>query len=86
MANDIKVIESDKGIDIHINGNVKLQDIESMAQNCTNGGCDCSPEMLASINDIQVNGTDGEVHITLKGNSLNNKEVQNCMDKCDCDF
>ena len=84
MTNNIKIANIKEGVSIGINGDVKVKDIEAMTQDCGNGGCDCSPELLPQIDSIEVSGNDGDVHVVLKGKELNAKEVQSCMSGCDC--
>jgi hypothetical protein len=87
MKNDINITDVNEGVGIRINGDVKFKDIEAMTQNCSDGSCDCSPKMIAKINDIQVSGKDGDVNITLQGKGLKAKEVESCMSGgCDCGF
>ena len=86
MLNDIKIIDVNEGVDININGNVKFSDVETLIQSCSTGGCDCSPDILEKIDNIQANGKDGDVKITLNSNNLDAVEVQSCMSGCDCGF
>jgi len=84
MVNDVKITDANEGVGIRINGDVKFKDIEAMTQNCSDGACDCSPEMMEKIEDIQVSGKDGEVNIRLQSKELNAKDIQSCMSGCDC--
>jgi hypothetical protein len=86
MNNNVKIIDTNEGVDININGNAKFSDIEILTQNCSTGKCDCSPAMLEKIDNIQTNGKDGAIKITLHSDNLDASEVQNCMNECDCGF
>lgn len=88
MKNEVKITEINDGVDVHINGDVKFKDIESLTQSCGDGACSCSPEMLSKIEKMQTHGKDGDVHITLTGKALGIKEIQSCMtgSECDCGF
>ena len=86
MKNEVKISDTSRGADVHINGGVKFSEIEALAQSCSDGSCDCSPEMMNKIDDIQVSGKDGDVKITLQGKEVNAKEIQSCMSGCDCGF
>jgi hypothetical protein len=88
MQNEVKITELKEGVDVHINGDVKLKDIESLTQSCSDGSCGCSLDMLSKIDTIKTKGQDGDVHITLTGETLSTKEIQSCMtgSECDCGF
>jgi hypothetical protein len=88
MQNEVKITELKEGVDVHINGDVKLKDIESLTQSCSDGSCGCSPDMLSKIDTIKTKGQDGDVHIALTGKALSVKEIQSCMtgSECDCGF
>lgn len=86
MKNEIKITNSNNGVDITIKGDIKFSDVEKLTDNCSSGSCDCSPEMLEKINSINTSGKDGDVNITLKSDTIDESEVQNCMSTCDCGF
>jgi len=86
MTNDVKIAKTNDGVSISINGDVKLSDVKKLTESCSNGGCDCNPEMLAKISDITTHGKDGNVNISLLSDKLNASEVQSCMSECDCGF
>jgi len=88
MQNEVKITKQEKGVDVHINGDIQLKDIEALTQNCSDGSCGCSPIMMSKIKEIKTSGQDGDVHITLTGKELGTKEIESCMsaNACDCGF
>lgn len=86
MLKDVKITNVNKGVGIAIKGDVKFSDIEAMTQDCSDGNCDCSPEMMSKVDNIQVTGKDGDVNITLQSKELKAKDIESCMGECECEL
>jgi hypothetical protein len=86
MSNDVKITNTDEGVAIEVTGDVKKDNVEQLTQSCSEGVCDCSPEMLEQISSINTFGQDGNMTILLKSDTLNANEVSSCMSECDCGF
>jgi hypothetical protein len=86
MSNDVKITNTDEGVAIEVTGDVKKDNVEQLTQSCSEGVCDCSPEMLEQISAIETSGKDGAMKISLKSDTLNADDVTSCMSGCDCEF
>ena len=87
MKNNIEIKDKNNGVEVNIQGDVKLEDVSKLTIDCNNGKCDCSPDMLKNISNINTNGKDGDVSILIQGNNkINSSSIQNCMTGCDCGF
>jgi hypothetical protein len=86
MSNDVKITDTQTGVDIHIKGDVKKENIEQLTNSCSTGECSCSPTMFNQISAIDTFGKDGNMTISLKSDTLNANEVSSCMSECDCGF
>ena len=88
MQNEVKITKLEKGVDVHISGDIQLKNIEALTQNCSDGSCGCSPIMMSKIKEIKTSGQDGDVHITLTGKELSTTEIESCVstNACDCGF
>jgi ABC-type transporter Mla MlaB component len=69
------------GVNISFSGEVKKSDIVKMVQNCSTGQCECmSNETKSKIKDMKVDGIDGEVTLTLKGD-ITQDEIATALQK-----
>ncbi len=59
--------------------NVKLETITTMVQNCAEGRCECmSNETKKKIQNMQVDGKDGEVQLHLEGD-ISKEEIEEAL-------
>jgi len=64
------------GVKIAFSGEVKKQNIVTMVQNCATGRCECmSDETKKKIGDMRVDGDDGAVDLTLRGD-IDTEEIE----------
>jgi len=69
------------GVKVSLTGEVKKQNIVTMVQNCSTGKCDCmSDETKKKIENIEVNGSDGDVELSLSG-KITSQEIEEAMAK-----
>jgi hypothetical protein len=62
------IYKTDNGVKINFLGSVEKQNIVTMVQNCSTGQCECmSDATKAKIKDMQVDGEDGDVKLSLEG-------------------
>ncbi len=70
-----------KGVKISFSGDVKLQNIVTMVQNCSSGKCECmSDTTKKKIQNMEVSGADGEVELDLTGD-INKEEIEEALAK-----
>lgn len=63
-----KVNKTQEGVTINFLGKVEKQNIVTMVQNCATGQCECmSDETKQKIRDMHVDGDDGDVKLSLRG-------------------
>ncbi len=75
------VSKTQNGVKINFLGSVAKQNIVSMVQNCTTGGCECmNDDTKAKIKDMQVEGSDGNVELLLEGD-ISVEEIQIALEK-----
>jgi len=75
------VIQTDTGVKINFLGTVEKQKIVTMVQNCSTGQCACmSDTTKAKIKNMQVDGKDGDVELTLDGD-ISTREIQEALEK-----
>jgi len=75
------VTKTGSGVKINFLGSVEKQNIVSMVQNCSTGACECmSDETKAKIKDMKVDGSDGDVELSLEGD-LSVAEIQEALAK-----
>jgi hypothetical protein len=69
------------GVKINFLGSVAKQNIVTMVQNCSTGKCECmSDDTKAKIKDMQVDGKDGNVELSLEGD-ISVEEIQDALAK-----
>ena len=69
------------GVNISFSGEVKKQNIVKMVQNCSTGACACmSDETKKKIENMAVNGSDGDVELALTG-SITKEEIEEALAK-----
>ena len=69
------------GVNVSFKGEVKKENIVRMVQNCQAGKCECmAEETKQKIKDIQINGEDGAVNLTLSGDILK-EEIEQALIK-----
>jgi hypothetical protein len=75
------VFKTHNGVKINFLGSVKKQNIVTMIQNCSTGQCECmSDATKAKIKDMQVDGADGDVELSLEG-EISVDEIQEALAK-----
>jgi hypothetical protein len=78
---DKKIDAINDGVKIRFFGEVKKEKIVTMVQNCQNGGCQCmSDATKQKIRDIQIDGEDGDVSLTLSG-EIAKEEIEAALAK-----
>ncbi len=71
-----KVSKTQEGVTINFLGKVEKQNIVTMVQNCATGQCECmNDETKKKIKDMQVEGSDGNVKLSLKGD-VSTQEIE----------
>jgi len=79
MDNSITKLKD--GVKINFVGSVKKQNIITMVQNCSEGRCECMNDTTkAKIKDMQVQGRDGDVSLSLSGD-ISIDEIQKALEK-----
>jgi len=67
------------GVKINFLGSVEKQNIVTMVQNCSTGKCECmSDNTKAKIKDMRVDGSDGNVELSLEG-EISVEEIQEAL-------
>ena len=67
------------GVKINFLGSVEKQNIVTMVQNCSTGKCECmSDDTKAKIKDMRVDGSDGNVELSLEG-EISVEEIQKAL-------
>lgn len=75
------VFKTGSGVKINFTGGVVKQNIVTMVQNCSTGACECmSDETKAKITNMQVEGKDGDVALSLDGD-VSVQEIQDALAK-----
>ena len=88
MSNELEkmstVHKTDAGVDVHVEGEVEREKIDSMIESCATGthAC-CGPEFFARVNSLDVSGADGDVTIHVNG-EVTEEMIQNNLSNCDC--
>ncbi len=63
-----KVEKTNQGVKINFTGVVQKQQIVKMVENCATGQCECmSDDTKKKIKDMNVDGKDGDVSLSLTG-------------------
>ena len=76
-----KVSKTNFGVTINFLGEVKKDNIVTMVQNCSTGKCECmSDTTKAKIQDMKVDGLDGDVALSLSGD-ISIDEIQEALAK-----
>ena len=79
MQKDVSKTKS--GVKINFLGSVEKQNVVTMVQNCSSGKCECmSDDTKAKIKDMQVDGVDGNVELSLEGD-ISVEEIQEALSK-----
>ncbi len=75
------VFKTTQGVKIAFSGAVQKQQIVKMVENCATGACECmNDETKEKINDMQVSGKDGEVHLDLSG-EVTKEEIEAALER-----
>jgi len=75
------ISKTQNGVKINFLGSVEKQNIVTMVQNCSTGRCECmSDATKAKIKDMQVDGRDGDVELSLEGD-VSVEEIQEALKK-----
>ena len=77
-----KVTNTNKGVKAFITG-FKTEELSAKIEACKNGACscDCDPQMMQKIDNIEVSSENGGTSITVTGN-VNAKELEPLMKEC----
>lgn len=76
-----KVFKTESGVKINFLGEVEKQNIVTMVENCSTGKCDCmSDSTKEKIENMKVDGVDGDVNINLEGD-VSVEEIQAALEK-----
>ncbi len=76
-----KVNKIENGVKISFTGEVKMQNIVSMVQNCATGQCECMSDATKSkIKNMSVSGKDGDVSLKLDGD-VSTQEIEEALAK-----
>lgn len=79
MQRDVNKTED--GVKIRFFGEVKKENILSMVKNCQEGGCECmSDATKQKIKNIEIDGEDGNVSLTLSG-EIAKEEIEAALAK-----
>ncbi|MEA1982054.1 MAG: hypothetical protein U9N39_00805 [Campylobacterota bacterium] len=75
------VFKTGDGVKINFTGEVQKQNIVTMVQNCSTGACECmSDETKQKITNMDVQGQDGDVELSLAGD-VSVEEIQAALAK-----
>ncbi len=78
---DKKVLKTGEGVKISFQGAVEKMQIVKMVENCATGQCECmSDETKKKISDMQVEGKDGDVQLSLTGD-VSKEEIEAALAK-----
>ena len=73
------VSKTNQGVKINFTGVVEKQQIVKMVENCATGACECmSEETKKKINNMQVEGEDGNVELKLDG-EVTKEEIEKAL-------
>ncbi|QOP42895.1 hypothetical protein FJR45_02590 [Sulfurimonas sediminis] len=76
-----KVNKTGNGVKISFTGEVKMQNIISMVENCATGKCECMSDATKSkIKNMSVSGKDGDVSLELDGD-VSTQEIEAALAK-----
>jgi hypothetical protein len=79
MKNSVSIVNN--GVKIAFSRNIKRQNIIKMVDNCSTGACECmSDETKQKITNMQVEGSDGDVSLTLTGD-ISQAEIEDALAK-----
>jgi len=79
MKKSVSIINN--GVKIAFSGGVQKDNIITMVNNCSTGRCECmSDETKEKITDMQVDGSDGDVSLTLTGD-ITRAEIEEALAK-----
>ena len=74
-----QVFKTQSGVKINFTGEVQKQNIVTMVENCSTGNCECmSDDTKAKIKDMKVEGSDGDVELSLDGD-ISIDEIKNAL-------
>lgn len=77
-----KVNNTDNGVKAFIGG-FKAEDLSAKVQECQDGecSCDCDPQMMQKIQNIEISNEKDGASITITGN-VNAEELEPMMKEC----
>lgn len=77
-----KVTNTDKGVKAFLTG-FKTNELSAKIQECQDGdcSCDCDPQMMQKIQNIEVKSENGGASITITGD-VDAKELEPMMKEC----
>lgn len=81
-----EITQTTDGVDIRLSGDIAKAKLEEMASNCNSGGscsCECNSDLKDHIKHVDVLGEDGDVILSLKGETLDASKVETAMAECD---
>lgn len=79
-----KAIKFPEGVKVELKGNVSLQKVQAIVEECASGQClCCGAEFMKEVSYLKVEGEDGNVAIYIKGNNMTVPQVEQNMSQCD---
>jgi hypothetical protein len=78
----LKVLSTDKGVKAFVTG-FKTEELSAKIEACKDGSCscDCDPQMMQRIENIEVASEENGASITITGD-VNAEELEPMMKKC----
>lgn len=74
------LLATHQGVQISFQGNVQKAQIVKMVENCATGQCACMSEATKKkITNMNVEGEDGDVALTLSGD-ISKEEIERALD------
>ena len=88
MANDAAekttFTQNERGVDINLKGEIKRSTVDAAIDRCAAGTCPCcTTEFVAQLDDIAVEGKDGDVTIHVMG-PVTTDIMAEKFSTCDC--
>lgn len=81
-----EITQTADGVDIRLSGDIAKAKLEEMVSNCNSGdtcSCECNSDLKDHIKHVDVSGVDGDVTLSLKGDTLTANQVIEAMGECD---
>lgn len=82
MSTTVK--QTNDGVEVQMQGDVKKAEIEAMVLQCQAGACACSQPFMHKVSHIALSGGNKDVTIKLFSTSLLKEEIEAGMKQCEC--